>query len=186
MATYQPTDDWARRPSKMDMPLRYEVNRASAKGHPPHLVLSHDVEGAYIHFFRGRSTKCGGKKCEACIAGIRRDWRGYLIVAEPRTRTLSLMELTPASMPPIDAYFRSHRTLRGAIVETKRIPELANGRLSSKIYEAAMSVEGFTKPPSIRRILQKLWGLKLEPQPDALPESQIRMANTPDEQREAS
>lgn len=186
MATFSDNGDWARRPDKSDMPMRYEVNRAGPKGHLIHLILSHDVDGAHIHFYRGRSARCGGEKCDACLAGIRKDWRGYLIVTTIKTRVLSLMELTPAAMPPVDVYFRTHRTLRGAFISTIRIPAEKNGRLRSTLEESCYNVENFPKPPPVRQILKKLWGLKDEPEPQNTVDRNIRLRLSDEELRDAS
>ena len=169
----------------MDMPLRYEVYRAGAKGHAQVIVLSHDVEGAYTHYWRGRSSKCSGDDCEACNQNVSRRWRGYLVVANPRSKEMSLLELTPAAMPPVDAFFKTHRTLRGALLSTRRIPAKENGRLHSTIQESCYEMDSFRKPPSVRLLLQKLWGLKNEPKNDADPARQVRLDNDDEEQRSA-
>jgi hypothetical protein len=122
-------------------------------------VLSYDVDGDYVHFVRGRSLKCKPKDCEPCKRNVERRWRGYLICANARTRAITLVELTAAAMGPIDIYFRKVRTLRGALLETKRIPEKINGRLYSTITEGAQDIASFPKVPSVRSILRKLWGL---------------------------
>ncbi len=185
MATPENSNGWKRRPSQSDMPLRYEVNRAGPKGHAPAIILSHDVEGAYIHYYRGRSQKCLPENCESCEANIERRWRGYLIVADARTRETSMMEVTAAAMPDIDRYFREHRTLRGALIETRRIPPKANGRLVSKLTESAYDMASYNKAPPLRKLLMKLWGLHDADQenPDVM--RKIRLAATDPEAKSA-
>jgi hypothetical protein len=159
MTDARDTEKWIRRPAPDDMPLTFLVNRAGPKGHDPQVILSHDVEGAYVHYVRGRSVKCADDKCQPCLQHIERRWRGYLVVAHARTRVITLLELTAPAMGPIDLYFKKHRTLRGALIETKRVPEKANGRIYSRIIESAFDIETFPKIPSVRSILRKLWGL---------------------------
>ncbi len=159
MSPKRDAEKWTRRPADHDMPLTYLVNRAGPKGHSPCIILSGDVVGGYVHFIRGRSVKCPDNECAHCDNNTERRWRGYLVVADARSRELSLLELTAAAMRPIDTYFRKHRTLRGALLETKRVPEKANGRLYSLITESAINVDSFPAVPSVKSLLRKLWCL---------------------------
>lgn len=162
MARQNRTEQWSRRPTADDMPLTFLVNRAGPTGHSPQIVLSGDVEGGYVHFIRGRSVKCTElDTCPHCPHTERR-WRGYLVVADARTHEVTLLELTAAAMKPIDLYFRKHRSLRGALLETKRIPPKTNGRLYAKIQESAREISTLPEVPSVRSILRKLWGLQKE------------------------
>ena len=174
MADNPSKPSWNRRPNKEDMPLTFLVNRAGPKGHPPQIVLSHDVEGGYVHFIRGRSNKCPDGPCVHCTRNVERRWRGYCICADARSRQISLVELTAPAMGPIDIYFRTYRTLRGALLETKRVPEKVNGRLYSAIQKSSQEIKSFPPVPSVRSVLRKLWGLPKDAKDDDDVERKIR------------
>ncbi|KKM74434.1 hypothetical protein LCGC14_1400340 [marine sediment metagenome] len=177
MAKHPTQESWARRPNEEDMPITFLVNRAGPKGHEAQIILSHDVEGGYVHFARGRSVKCPKGPCEHCKANSERRWRGYCVCANARNRELTLVELTAAAMKPIDIYFRQHRTLRGALLTTKRIPEKPNGRLYATIVESAQAITSYPAVPSVRSLLRKLWGLPKDPDANGDVQRKIREAD---------
>jgi len=99
--------------------------------------------------------------CGPCADGNEARWRGYMFVMNPRTRNVSILEVTAAPMRRIDTYFREHRTLRGALVDLDRKSGKANGELYIDISEGAIAKENLPNVPSLKLLLCKIW--KLDP-----------------------
>lgn len=151
--------NFSRRPDPADMPLDWHVASIPAKGVRGATILSADVTGAYVHFAKGRTQPCTGATCEHCDGGTRRRWEGYLAVTDRRCNTRLILRLTPAAMPPIDSYYKEHRTLRGATLAVTRRDAKPNGKLFTTVAEGATRREHLPKAPNLPNILARMWGL---------------------------
>lgn len=154
---------WSHRPKAADMPARWDVLTVPAKGVGGLIILSHDVCGAYVHYERGRTRPCPRESCAACDAGAVPRWEGYLAVGNSRLDRLVIVRLTPAAMPPLDKYFRDHRTLRGAKLDLQRIGEKTNGKLRAYITRGSAASETLPKGPKMQQFLERMWGIKKSP-----------------------
>jgi len=160
MATRFDEASFSRRPRKDQMPVRFELKRVPAEGFSGMVCLSGDVVGTDVHFHHKRTKPCMGENCEACDNEVRLDWRGYLFFWRPRLQEIQCVELTPASMAPIDAAFDQYRSLRGCKMNLIRIPEKANGRLKAQVFAAANDLTGLPACPGLRKYLCRVWGLE--------------------------
>lgn len=148
---------WTRRPPLEQMPLRYQLLRVPPNGATGLVVLSHDVVGATLHYWRGRTRPCLPANCSPCEHGNRPRWRGYVAVQGRRTHQIFLLELTPAPMKHIDQYFRAHRTLRGAELSLKRKNGKANGEIFLQIFPPAITADDRPKAPDVKQLLEAMW-----------------------------
>jgi len=147
------------RPDRADMPIHIPITRCPPKGIGPLIILSSDVIGCHLHYWRGRSTPCQGENCEACADGQIPRWRGYLIVMNPKGDEKIMMEITAAAVPPIDVYFSEHGTLRNALLYLKRVGMKPNGKLLSKIETSARTLASLPAEPNLSNLLLRMWGM---------------------------
>ena len=160
MATRFDEGSFSRRPRKDQMPVRFDLKRVPPEGMSGLICISGDVVGTDVHFYRKRTKPHMGEDCEACRAGVRLDWRGYLFFWRPRQQEIQCVELTPASMAPIDSAFNQYRSLRGCKMNLIRVPEAANGRLKAQVFAAASDLTGVPACPGLRKYLCRVWGLE--------------------------
>lgn len=161
MATSTEWDElFSHRPKEDQMPVRWDIVRAGPKGLGNLIVLSHDVVGADVHYWNGRTMPCIPASCPACQENQQPRWRGYLAITN-RKRTISaIVEVTAAAMPPIKKYFDQRRTLRGANLGLYRKGGATNGRLYAEICESSENKETLPKGPSLKKLLAQIWQLK--------------------------
>lgn len=149
--------NFSRRPDRSQMPKKYRLLRVPPEGYRGVICLSHDVCGADVHYWGGRTKCCLGKDCPADHSKTRIEWRGYLFFWSPRKQEIACIELTAAAMAPIDQAFNEYRTLRGCKMEFARLGERKNGELSSKVFAPAKNLEQLPESPSLRKFLCKVW-----------------------------
>lgn len=153
-------DFWARRPEDGLEKRRYDVIRVGAGRSIKGIMLAGDVIGAYTHWFGGRTVPCFGPECRACATGVEIRWHGYVPLMAIKQRTIQIFELTVAAVGPLDAWFRTHRSLRGALVELQRRGGRANGMVRSLVSDGPLPAEALPDPPDVKAVLRNLWSLR--------------------------
>lgn len=156
--SHEPQVFFSRRPTQQDRPVELPLIRVPPTGISKVLILSNDVTGTNLHYWRGRSEPCHGDGCEACLDGQMPRWRGYVVMMSTRTKQKGLLELTAAAMDPIDEYFAEHGTLRGAELAISRSGGKPNGKLSSTIKFGGLPAGSLPTAPELEGILLRLWG----------------------------
>lgn len=151
---------WQRRPDDDEMSLRYELYRVPARGAKGLIILSHDVLGAYTHWWRGRTNPCTGENCSACAEGNRRRWHGWFMTLAPQQRRQLIFEVTAAGAAAVDAYFKEHRTLRGAVITALRVPAKENGKLILSLAKSSLQSQEIPKAAKIEDLLLKIWDME--------------------------
>jgi hypothetical protein len=148
---------WRTRPS--DEPTNHQLSILRVKPGKPltGVILSHDVEGAELHYWKGRSRICDDENCEACEANFRARWYGYLELWSPTTGNRIILEVTQAAAPAIDEYFSSHRTLRNAVISASRLNRKVNSKLHVTLTPSALPEAQIPPASKIRHQLERMW-----------------------------
>jgi hypothetical protein len=148
---------WSPRPDRDPLTLHLDLLRARPGKTFSGIVLSNDIEGAYTHYWRGRTVKCDGQPCEACLASRQPRWYGYVAIWLPTSNAKALLELTPTCVPQIDEYFKLHGTLRGSLISLTRQNNKINSRVIAKIQEANYTTTAIPQDPPVRQLLERMW-----------------------------
>jgi hypothetical protein len=157
MAVQFSEEQFSRRPSAEQMPVRYELERVPPGGFAGIIILSGDVLGSLMHWYGGTTKPCIGDKCEIDHDSLRPFWRGYLFAWKPRAQEIFCVEVTPAAMAPLDAAYRTFTSLRGCKLNLSRIPELRTGRMKAQIFAPAANLDSLPDCPSLRKYLCRVW-----------------------------
>jgi len=151
---------FARRPRKDQMPVRYELERVPAGGLHGTIILSGDVLGTDVHW-DGRNTKpCLGDACVIDHAKKLPYWRGYLFVWKPRQQEIICTELTAATMAAIDEAYRLYASLRGCKLNLTRLGDIVTGRMKADVFSPVRSKDTLPDCPSLREYLCRVWQMK--------------------------
>jgi len=152
--------EFTTRPPAEYMPCRYELYRVPPNGFKHLIVLGHNTEGTFVHWWQGHTRPCLGDPCEACLAGTRKEYRGYLFVQRPSTAEIFVVELTPPTFARIEEVFDMHRTLRGSRLTLTRVERKANGRMMIILMPPKTKDETLPDAPmSAAKFLQRMWRL---------------------------
>lgn len=145
------------RPDREHVEPRIDVVRAPETGVLSGISLSHDLSGAYTHWYRGRTRPCTQPNCEACAENTPWRWHGYLMLFGPKTHRIVLLEVTKNVCPTIDDYMAAKQTLRGARINITRKNRKKNARVILTV--TASDIDDRTLPPCppVAYHLAKLW-----------------------------
>lgn len=169
---------WSNRPTQADSEKLWSVRRAPPRGELRALILSHDVTGRQTHFWHGRTQPCRGEACEACQAGQRARWQGWVAAIESGTAERILVEITALATKPLIEWFATHRTLRGAVLTLKRANSKPNARIVAQLSESAYPTDQLQRAPQIEPMLMRMWQLKPTATDPAEAPAAIRLAPT--------
>ena len=148
---------WRTRPS--EEPTNHQLSIIRVRPGKPltGVVLSPDVEGAELHYWKGRSRICDDENCEACEANFRARWYGYLELWSATTGNRIILEVTQAAAPAIDAYFREHLTLRNAVISATRLNRKVNSKLHVTLSPSPLPEAHIPPSTRIRNQLERMW-----------------------------
>lgn len=153
------------RPKPEDMPNQWKILRAEARGTPRVLCLSEDTIGAYVHYWKGRTSLCLKDCCEACDLGQAPRWRGYVACVVANVGTKRLLELTPPCVPVIERLLKERGTLRGVVLQIKRKGGKPNGELELVASEEPSRVGDLPSCPDVSQHLLRIWKATHAPLP---------------------
>lgn len=148
---------WSNRPNPEDLPDQWKIHRASATGVQSALCLSDDVEGCYVHYWKGRTSPCFESDCVPCSNGQQPRWRGYAAVLIGPGRLTRILEFTACCVPSINRFRSEWGTLRGAVVTLTRKGRKANGELECVFGEKPVAGSNLPVAPELVPYLQRLW-----------------------------
>ena len=150
---------WTREPPAHKDLATLPILRAPPRGVLVGQLTSYEMVGCPIHWWRGRSLPCEDHKCPACQNKVPFRWKGYLGFWQPAQSQHSLLEIPAAAADTVADFRLQNPTLRHAIVELKRVPEKANGRVLLRIKPGPTDAKMFPQPPDTERLLAKIWDL---------------------------
>lgn len=147
----------------------WKVLRVAPKAVLKGVILSHNLIGTFTHYYRGSSRPCPPQGiCEACDANYRRDWHSWFAAWSPESGNRVIVEITLKAVTAYDAFFRKHRTLRGAKFAMHRVPARANGKLFASLTEGDLPTSALPKDADIVKHLLRMWGYSLDKNPAEL------------------
>lgn len=127
-------------------------------GQPVRGIITSDRHvGADTHYWHGRSTICTQENCEACAAGMRARWYGYMGIWSSKSKRQTILEFTPPVASEIKAYIAEHGTLRGAAIEIQRTNRKVNSRLEATLAESNFTGDALPAALPVRKILCRMW-----------------------------
>lgn len=156
---------WTNRPDDRTHQLRYPLIRVLPGRQVSAIILDADLTGCYTHFWRGRTTPCHPPDCEACEAGRKPRWYGYLTIWNPQATTRAILELTPPCIPAIEAHLRNNHTLRNARITARRASKRPNARLIVELDTTAYAGPEAPQPVDIQAELCRMWEIPLDHTP---------------------
>ena len=121
------------------------------------IVLSPEIVGAYLHYWRGRTTPCAAPNCDACANNHAPRWYGYLEMWSPTTAARVLFEITPACVDAIADYVATHGTTRGAQLTLARATKKPNSRLTAEIKEGNYAADRLPTASDVAAHLTHIW-----------------------------
>lgn len=153
---------FARRPreksSTMGLPLLRTPDKRSIGG----IILSHDMIGTYLHYWKGRSRPHKEENCEPCAEGNGKRWKSYVIVQDVVDRKRGILEIPPYATDQVDEFFKQHRTLRGWRISLSRPNKRANGRVCATFHPAKFDEAVLGECPPLIPMLLRMWEMTME------------------------
>lgn len=137
--------------------------RRTPTGRPIRGIITCDnVVGTPTHFFHGRTVPCTGDDCEAHAHGVPWRWHGYVSLFGPSTHSHILFEMTAKAVEPLKAYRTAHGTLRGCLLQARRINSFPNARVIITTGVADLQSISLPNEPHLLEALSIIWNIPLE------------------------
>lgn len=153
-------DFWADAPTTRSETNHFEIIRTPPGGSIHAVIASEKFIGTNLHYYRGRSTPCRKNNCEACEAGHRPRWTGYVLIMSKKTRRLNIFEFTQRCYEPFHAMQVARDSLRGVVFTCRRTSSRPNGPLTIIFEEDRMDPDAVPPVPDLREILERIWEIK--------------------------
>ena len=148
---------WQNRPDEESGVSNYQIVRTPQGKEVQAIVLSEQLVGTKLHYWRGRSVPCSGPDCEACKGGNVARWKGYVLITNRACSQVYIFEFTQRAFDAFDRFFTEKGTLRGAIMTAKRLGKRPNSPLSIT-FEAGRHDEDLLPPEEdIAQMLSRMW-----------------------------
>ena len=153
-------DFWNDRPNEVKEQGHFEIMRTPAGGVLSGVITSDTFVGCNLHYYRGRSTPCRKNDCEACEAGHRPRWTGYVLLMSRKTRRVNILEFTARCYSTMQSMLIAKTSLRGVVVTVKRTSSRPNGPLAMTFEEDRVDPDSLPPAPDLREILERIWEVK--------------------------
>lgn len=150
---------WSSRPSRGEGEGNYRLVRVQRAGVVRGIILSRNLEGTGVHYWKGKSMPCAGSACEPCREGFKPRWYGYVAIWNPRTDQIAIAEVTDSASDDFDRFIARHNTLRGGRLTLSRQGQRPNGRILAQIEPGDLSDERLPDCPNVQQMLMKIWGV---------------------------
>jgi hypothetical protein len=161
-------NSWTNRPHPDPSTAHLNLHRVKPGKPITGIVLTNDLTGAYTHYYGGRTQVCNAPNCKACDERKNARWYGYAQIWNPTTHSVAVVEVTPTCVEAIDAYMKTHGTLRGAWIKLQRVGPKLNAKLTAELREPTHSSDLLPQPADLEKYLTRLWEIRAtaEAQPD--------------------
>jgi hypothetical protein len=147
------TDDLA----DLDVPRNARLHRCRPGKTVAGIITSQRMLKCPVHYWKGRTTPCEEKDCEACTANRLARWYGWVGLWGPNNHEHVIAELTQACFEPLYTYALDHGTLRGAKLALARTSQKLNSRLAARIEASTYSLDVLPDEIDIRATLEHIW-----------------------------
>jgi hypothetical protein len=148
---------WTPRPTNGAQSQPFRIHRVKPGAGSKGVIVSYDVIGTELHFWKGRSVPCTGNTCTACQSGQQPRWKGYVQVLAAATNVVVICELTDRCVPAIDEAKRIHGSLRGLGVHIRRANARVNGPLEIEFAGTQRSDGELPDPADLIEMLERMW-----------------------------
>lgn len=148
---------WRDRPNRETRDATYSILRVPAKTIVRGTVLSPELVGTELHYFRRRSRPCTGNTCDACKSGQPPRWYGFVFLLVDKLNIIQILEFTPRCFDAFDLYYTERGTLRGAHLSIHRMNERTNGPLVVKFDDVNLDRPSLPTPDDLRGVLMRMW-----------------------------
>ena len=153
-------DYWADRPDTVNEEQHFQIMRTPPGGQMRGVITTDDYVGVNLHYYRGRSTPCRKNSCEACEAGHRPRWTGYVLLMSIKTRKVNIFEFTQRAWNAFNQVRAVKGSLRGVELIASRLGKRDNGPLTVVFEEARHDADMLPPAPELREILERIWEIK--------------------------
>jgi len=151
---------WQDQPTVDDSLPNYRIMRVPAGRKISGIVISDDVIGTNLHYWKGRSQPCRKEECEACQNGHKPRWKGYILIMCMKTRNISILEFTDRVYREIGEFRKQKGTIRGGMMTFFRTNSKNNGPLSVTIEENLYDATSLPPEEDLRSILERIWEVR--------------------------
>jgi hypothetical protein len=148
---------WKTRPDPDDRSYSVPLTRCPPDRSICGIITSREIAGRDLHYWQGRTRPCEHPTCDACDAGRKPRWYGYVSIYHPRSHAIAIFELTPACDPAIQAYLTEHGTIRGAKLTLRRSSTKLNGKILAELEPGSYDGTRLPEPVDVRAILHHIW-----------------------------
>lgn len=151
---------WTTNPEGAGQKTNYRILRCPTGRPITGVVLDDEFVGTNLHYWKGRSKPCEGATCEACEAGHRPRWKGYVHLYSPQTKTIVIFEFTERVVHEFRAFQTRFGSLRGACITARRLNSKVNGPLLLEFAEGRQDGALLPQVTDLREILCRIWEVK--------------------------
>lgn len=124
------------------------------------IVLSEEIQGTNTHYYHGRTIPCDDEHCPACDDGQPWRWHAYLALWGQSTHRTVLFEMTAKAAEPLKTYQKAYGTLRGCLLNAKRVRPTANSRVIIQTTQADLQKIQLPDPPDVIGALSIIWNIE--------------------------
>ena len=149
----------SRQPDDQDQNFGWVIKRAGTDSSLKLIILSSDVLGIRVHFFRGRTGPCVKVGCEACRLKQLSRWKGYLLAFEPATSQQLIFEFTPPGSVVLETAKEKYGTMRGLQIIANRASKKPNAKVQLAVLGCTTLGPSACPDYAIWPILARIWGL---------------------------
>jgi hypothetical protein len=146
-------------PQECDKGFPWTVVRTPGASHLDFIAVSHRHVGVRTHYFHRRTIGHRRVGCEACDAGNRSRWTGYLLGLSHPAGQRILFEFTPTAAQYLLPLYEVRESIRGLRIRASRPSKRENGTI-------VLAFRGYLEDPSalpdavpIKPLLFNIWGL---------------------------
>lgn len=150
---------WTNTPPEDPRGYGLPIIRTPATGGLEAIVTSTDLIGCDTHFWGGHTVPCDRPECDACEAGVRYDWHGYLSAFNPKDQLHFIFEMTAQAATKFTNFKAENKFLRTALFRAHRWGKRKNGRIMIKVEFSAFPDHALPNPPIIHEVMAIIWRL---------------------------
>ena len=151
---------WTTKPERDPNNTPYRIHRTPATRELRVIIISEDLIGTNLHFWKGRSTPCTGNNCTACQSGHKARWKGYLQALNENSNTVQIVEITDRVYDAFALQKQKHGTLKGLGVRLSRTNGKPNGPLAAEFDGIKRSPGELPEEANLPGILERMWELR--------------------------
>lgn len=152
-----PYETWSSSPPDENPRIQYKIFRCEIGKPQAMVILSTDWIGCTTHYFEGRTRQCRPEGCNACACGNEPRWHAYLLVFNPISHQIKILEVPKATVHQVNHHRASLAPLRGMTLTIERVPNKINGSVHGVIKPGPVPADQLPKEANVKEILERMW-----------------------------